>query len=806
MNKPIRLTVVMTHPVQYYSPWFRYITESCPAIDLTVLYGAIPDAEQQGAGFGHAFNWDVPLTDGYRFAVCRGAVVASFASDDFRGVDVPDIDQQLAETSPDVVLVPGWHSVMQVRAIRACNRRGIPVLYRGDSTAFSGPRRLLRPLWRAKTRYMLNRFDGYLAVGVHADEYLRQFGAPDPLIVRSPHAVDNLRFQREADRLREADSRAHLRTAIGASDADFVVLFAGRFHERKRPLDAVRAVARLGSSAVLMMAGDGPLATAAREEAARLGVRLAWRGFLNQSELPAAFAAADAVLVPSAWESWGLIVNEALASGVPCVVTSKVACAPDLIVEDVTGYVVETGNVDAMAARLDAIRMARRTGHDFASACRHRAGTSSFEAASSGLRTLCQRVVAGRLPAAVPDAPVRVIACCGGMVSVFGVERMTFEVMRVLRQEGAAVHCLLNSWGSSQIVPLAMNVGATWKPGGYEAAVKRRGLTLLAAARLAWDVAQTSAALWRDARTIRATHVLVPDFVVVLRNLPALALLRLGGARVVMKVGNAPDSSPFYTRLWRWAIAPFVDVMVANSQFTAAALRHVGVPQHKVTAIANTAPTRPRPGEPLPFDPRRILFIGQMIPWKGPDVLLEAIAAMAARGIDATVDLVGDIDGWESPAWAGYHARLRARAARADLAGRVRFLGRREDVPSLLASAAVHCVPSQLEQQEAFGVVVVEAKEAGIPSVVTPYGGMPELIEHRRDGWVCADGTAESLAEGLEYFLTDARRREEAGAAARRSAQKVSHAAFARAWLDVFGMHAADTPVAAPAALERHAR
>ena len=112
-----------------------------------------------------------------------------------------------------------------------------------------------------------------------------------------------------------------LRAGIGASDDDFVVLFAGKFQDRKRPLDAVRSVARLGHGAMLMTAGDGPLATDVREAAARLAVRLAWRGFMNQSAMPEAFVAADCLIVPSEWETWGLIVNEALASGLPCVVT-----------------------------------------------------------------------------------------------------------------------------------------------------------------------------------------------------------------------------------------------------------------------------------------------------------------------------------------------------------------------------------------------------------------------------------------------------------------------------------------------------
>jgi len=270
-------------------------------------------------------------------------------------------------------------------------------------------------------------------------------------------------------------------------------------------------------------------------------------------------------------------------------------------------------------------------------------------------------------------------------------------------------------------------------------------------------------------------------------------------------VGNAPDRSPFYNALWRFIVAPQTERMLANSRFTAAALAAVGVPARKISVIPNAAPARPHGGEPEAFDPGRVIYVGQMIPPKGPHLVLEAVAALAARGVDARIDLVGDIDGWESPAWAGYHARLRARAGEPDLAGRVRFLGRREDVPALLAASAVHCVPSSLEIREAFGVVVVEAKQAGVPSVVTPSGGLPELIEHRRDGWICGDATAASIAEGLEYFLTNAASRDEAAAAARRSAQRVSHAAFARAWLEVFGITPASTVEAVTAPVERHA-
>lgn len=384
MSGPMRLTIVLTHPVQYFSPWFRYITaERAADLDLTVIYGAVPDPEQQGTGFGTAFSWDTPVTDGHRFVVCRESAGMDFDSDRFLGVDVPDIGQRLAATAPEAVIVPGWHSVMQIRALRACRAIGVPVFYRGDSTLASGPQSLVRPLWKVKTRMMLRRFDRYLSVGSVATEYLRAFGIPDGAIYHSPHCVDNAWFEAQAERHRI--NRAALREGAGARGDDFVVLFAGKFVDRKRPLDAVRAVAGLGPGAVLLMAGDGPLADEARREAARLGVRIHWRGFLNQSALPEAFAAADALLVPSLWESWGLIVNEALASGVPCVATSGVAAAPDLILEAESGHTVAVGDVPTMTARLQGLRAARERGHDYAPACRRVVERCSFSRATDGV-------------------------------------------------------------------------------------------------------------------------------------------------------------------------------------------------------------------------------------------------------------------------------------------------------------------------------------------------------------------------------------------------------------------------------------
>jgi glycosyltransferase involved in cell wall biosynthesis len=105
----------------------------------------------------------------------------------------------------------------------------------------------------------------------------------------------------------------------------------------------------------------------------------------------------------------------------------------------------------------------------------------------------------------------------------------------------------------------------------------------------------------------------------------------------------------------------------------------------------------------------------------------------------------------------------------------------------------VHCCPSRPEQREGLAGVVLEAKLAGVPSVVTPTGSLPELVRHGVDGWVARAPTADALAEGLRHYLTDPQARDRAGAEARASLDAFSEARFAEAWAHVFGITSGGT-------------
>src|SRR2546425_4634910 len=335
---PIRLTVVATHPVEYHAPWFRWIHANCPDLDLQVIYAASPTPQQQGIGFDREFAWDVPLTDGYPCTVVRAArSVDRFDSEHFFGLNVPEIDDAIVDARPDVVVVFGWYSVTLVRAIRAARRLKIPVLYHGDTNLLSAPAGWRRPLWVAKTRWLLSSFSGFLSVGVRSAAFLRSFGMPDHRIFATPPAVDNERFAEAASMRACTNRRADARRALRFPDTAFVVLFAGKLEPKKRPLDLVEALGRMQPRPHLAIAGAGALEADVGAAADRLGVGCSKLGFVNQSEMVRVYAAADCLALPSdGRETWGLVVNEALATGLPCIVSDRVGCAPDLV-DETTG-------------------------------------------------------------------------------------------------------------------------------------------------------------------------------------------------------------------------------------------------------------------------------------------------------------------------------------------------------------------------------------------------------------------------------------------------------------------------------------
>ena len=334
----MRIGFLISHPIQYFTPLFRELAKHC---DLTVFYAHRQTAEQQArAGFDVAFEWDVDLLSGYHSKFLRNVALAP-STDRFFGCDTPEIAEEIADGSFDGFVVPGWALRAYWQAVQACRRSRVPVFVRGDSQLVgprSGAIRLVKAL---AFRGVLRRFDGFLYVGQRNRDYLLHYGAPSQRLFFSPHCIDN-------DAFKAASLAAGRSNGPGRR-----VLFVGKLIERKRPFDLLQAAARLaadGRPVDVAFAGSGDQQDALAAAAATSGVRTHFHGFVNQSELPGIYAAADVIVLPSdGRETWGLVVNEAMACGVPAVVSDAVGCGPDLIETGVTGAVFPLGNVAALA-------------------------------------------------------------------------------------------------------------------------------------------------------------------------------------------------------------------------------------------------------------------------------------------------------------------------------------------------------------------------------------------------------------------------------------------------------------------------
>jgi glycosyltransferase involved in cell wall biosynthesis len=343
-----RIGFLLSHPIQYYAPIFRELATRC---DLTVLFAHRQTAEQQaGAGFGMAFDWDVDLLSGYesRFLV---NVARQPSTDRFGGCDTPGVADEIGRGKFDAFVVPGWGLRSYLQAAQACRRVRVPVLVRGDSQ-LGGQRHLAVRLAKAVGfPHLLRRFDGFLYVGQRHREYLLHYRAPAQRMFFSPHCVDNDAFA--------AASTAARRKATVPHGAKRVrrVLFVGKLISRKHPADLLRAVARLPDRSVeVAFAGSGEQEGELKKIAAETGVSADFLGFVNQSELPAVYASADLLVLPSdGLESWGLVVNEAMACSLPAIVSDAVGCGPDLVVPGETGATFPLGDIPALAGAIEGV-------------------------------------------------------------------------------------------------------------------------------------------------------------------------------------------------------------------------------------------------------------------------------------------------------------------------------------------------------------------------------------------------------------------------------------------------------------------
>ena len=349
-----KLAIITTHPIQYYAPVFRLLTERGNiAVKVFYTWGK-EGAKKYDPGFGKEVEWDIPLLEGYDYQFEENSSTDP-GSHHFRGIVNPNLSNNIENWGANAILIYGWSYHGHYAAMKYFWKK-IPVLFRGDSNLLDEKPGWKRWMRRVALRWIYRYIDTALYVGTQNKKYFQVHGLKEKELVFAPHAIDNQRFMSP-----EYGVKAKARKEeLGLKETDICILFAGKLESKKCPDLLLAAVQNLNEQRQhpikLIIAGSGELEEKLKSSAAG-DKNIHFLGFQNQKDMPVVYRMGDLFCLPSQGpgETWGLAVNEAMASGRAVLVSDKVGCAVDLVKEGHNGAIFRNRDLEDLIEILNGI-------------------------------------------------------------------------------------------------------------------------------------------------------------------------------------------------------------------------------------------------------------------------------------------------------------------------------------------------------------------------------------------------------------------------------------------------------------------
>ncbi|MFN4955239.1 MAG: glycosyltransferase family 4 protein [Aphanizomenon sp.] len=344
-----RLLIVTSHPIQYDVPVFRLMAQH-PKLDILVAYCSLQGSKPGlDTGFGIEVKWDIPLLDGYPWVELPNQSWKPGISGFFALVNFQLWKLIRRDKFDAVVMHTGYSYASSWIGIIATKTSGIPLLFGTDAHQLN-PRD--KKFWKISIKkWLLPKIfriaDTVMVHSSGAVKFMDSLRIPKDNVQLVPFIVDNEWWIAQSQQV----NRALVRQQWGIPQDAPLVLFCAKLQAWKRPQDVLQAFAKANvPSAYLVLAGEGPLREFLETEAKSLKIldQVKFLGFVNQSQLPSVYTAADLFVLPSEHEPFGVVVNEAMLCNCAVVVSNQVGARYDLIREGETGFVYPCGDIEAL--------------------------------------------------------------------------------------------------------------------------------------------------------------------------------------------------------------------------------------------------------------------------------------------------------------------------------------------------------------------------------------------------------------------------------------------------------------------------
>ena len=372
-NNKRRVLILSEIISPYRIPVFNALARH-EGLDLHVVFLSETDAGlRQWRVYKDEILFSYEVLPSARFRAGRGSLILNWK-----------LRSCLKKFAPEAIICGGYNYVASWEALWWAKKHHAELILWSESNRYDARAGLE---WVESLKaYFLSRCDRFVVPGKASREYLQSLGSAEESILIAPNAVDNDWFRTQAESVRDRSSEFRARLVLPTR----FLLFAGRLVPEKGVFDLLEAYAELEadtrSSVGLVFAGDGPSKTELEWQTQGISPgTICFPGFLHREDLAGLYALADALILPTHSDTWGLVVNEAMACGLPIIVTRVAGCSSDLVEDGWNGYVVPPCDPESLGAALDFILRNPELRREMSARSVQRIRSYSPEACAEGL-------------------------------------------------------------------------------------------------------------------------------------------------------------------------------------------------------------------------------------------------------------------------------------------------------------------------------------------------------------------------------------------------------------------------------------